>query len=102
MSEDAYTDPDAEGYYAASVLREERPAARMRWQGRKSWHPVLTYSTVMIASGWLAGAWYAWVIDGDGAKLAICLGAAVSTIFPGIPWRELANMAKRDGPSETS
>ncbi len=78
------------------LLAQERAQDRVRWHGRASWHPVLTYTTVMLASGWLAGAWYAWVINGDGAELAICLGAALSTIWPGIPWRELIAMAKRD------
>ena len=91
---DAYTDPCPEGYYAASVLRDERAEDRVRWHGRSSWNPVVTYSTVLIASGWLAGAWYAWVVDGNGAMLTTCLLGACSTIFPGIPWRELMDRAK--------
>jgi hypothetical protein len=88
--------PDpGEGHYAAGLLAQARAEDRVRWQGRAAWHPVLTYSTVMIASGWLAGAWYAWQIDADGATMAMCLVGALSTVFPGIPWRELLEMSRR-------
>lgn len=95
-----YTDPCPEGYYAASVLRDERTADRVRWHGRASWHPYITYSSVLIASGWLAGAWYAWMIDDDGTQLTVCLMGFLSTLFPGVPWRELAAMAKPEDPAK--
>ncbi len=96
-----WTDDDDRDF-APRLLAQARAEDRVRWHGRASWHPVLTYSTIMLASGWLAGAWYAWVIDGNGAMLATCLAAAGSTIFPGIPWKELIATAKEPKhPDET-
>lgn len=91
------TDEDDRAF-APRLLAQERAADRVRWHGKASWRPIFTYSSILIASGWLAGAWYAWQIDGDGTQLVVCLVGFASTLFPGVPWQELADMAKEPKP----
>ena len=65
------------------------PAPKSPW-----WQPALTASTLMIATGWLSGAWYEWSIQADHGMAVVFLFSALSTLWPGIAWQEIADMIK--------